>query len=298
MDKGKYPGSEWKIGNYNRSEYRIGYETALAFYKAGAHVILACRDHTKAEQAVLKLNISGGHGKIEAMSLDLADLDHVKNFAKKIKQKHTSIHVLINNAGVATPPASKTVQGYELQFGVNFLGHFALTGHLYPLLKLTPGFRVVSVSSMGYQNGVIDFDNLRSEKNYDRMREYRQSKLANLLFAVELDRRIVAKRDTVISVAAQPGANKTELTRHLTEAEINAGISVIGEFMEPWQGALPLLYAATSNNVSGGKMYEPDNGGYRGYPTLAYIQENATDKKIAKRLWELAEKVTGVTFSD
>jgi NAD(P)-dependent dehydrogenase (short-subunit alcohol dehydrogenase family) len=274
----------------------IGYETALAFYQAGADVILACRDNVKAEEAIAKLQLVGGRGALKAITLDLSDLNLVKKFAEKIRQDYTSLHVLINNAGIATPPASKTSLGYELQFGVNFLGHFALTGHLYSLLNSAPGSRVVTLSSNGYQSAAIDFDNLKSEKDYDRMREYRQSKLANLIFAIELDRRIKAKGDSILSIAAQPGANKTELTRHLTEEEVNAGIARLGEFMEPWQGALPSLYAAISNDVEGGKMYEPDNGGYRGYPTLASIQENAMDKKVAGRLWDLAEEVTGVVY--
>jgi NAD(P)-dependent dehydrogenase (short-subunit alcohol dehydrogenase family) len=156
-------------------------------------------------------------------------------------QSHTQLDVLVNNAGVANtgenaPDRPKTADGYEEQFGINFLGHFALTGCLYPLLKATPGARIVTVSSNGYQGAHIDFDNLRSENSYDAMREYRQSKLANLMFAIELDRRIKQRGDGVLSIAAQPGANKTELVRHMTDKEIALGKERIGEFMEPWQG--------------------------------------------------------------
>ncbi len=274
----------------------LGFETALALYQAGAHVVLACRNLKNAEDALIKLHEPNGKGTLETGVLDLSDLSSVKQFAETFLQKHKQLDVLINNAGVAMPPASKTAQGYELQFGVNFLGHFALTGRLYPLLKATPDARIVTLSSNGYQGSVIDFDNLKSEVSYDAIREYRQSKLANLMFSVELQRRITAKGDQVLSIAAQPGANKTDLTRYLSEAAIAAGVERLGEFMEPWQGALSSLYAAVSNEASGGNMYEPDEGGYRGYPTLATIQENALDETVAKKLWGLAEQVTGVFY--
>lgn len=274
----------------------LGFETALALYEAGANVVLACRNLQKAEDTRVKLQVLNGKGTLETGILDLSDLSSVKLFAETFLQNHKQLAVLINNAGVAMPPASKTAEGFELQFGVNFLGHFALTGLLYTLLKATPGSRVVTLSSNGYQGSVIDFDNLKSETGYEPMREYRQSKLADLIFSVELHRRIMAKGDKGLSIAAQPGANKTELTRHLSEAEIAAGVERLGEFMEPWQGALSSLFAAVSNEATGGNMYEPDNGGYRGYPTLATIQENALDKTIAKKLWDLAEQVTGVSY--
>jgi len=216
----------------------IGFETALALYEAGAHVIIACRTLAKAEDAISRLQTQERKGTLEGGRLDLSDMHSVKQFAASFLQHHTRLNVLINNAGVATPPAAKTSEGYELQFGVNFLGHFALTGCLYPLLKATPGSRIVTVSSNGYQSAVIDFENLKSEKDYDPMREYRQSKLADLVFSVELQRRIIAHGGKVLSIAAQPGANKTELTRHLTKEVIAAGVSRLGEFMEPWQGAL------------------------------------------------------------
>lgn len=274
----------------------LGFETALALYEAGALVVLACRDLKKAESTCFKLQAQLGKGTLEIGVLDLSDLNSVKQFADTFLQKHDQLHVLINNAGVATPPASKTTEGYELQFGVNFLGHFALTGRLYPLLKETPGSRVVTLSSNGYQKAAIDFDNLKSEKNYDPLREYRQSKLADLLFSVELHRRIMATGSSVLSIAAQPGANKTELTRHLSEEEIAVGMERLGGFMEPWQGALSSLYAAVSPQADGGNLYEPDKGGYHGYPSLATIQENALDGEVAKKLWDLGEQITGVHY--
>ena len=279
----------------------IGYETALALYEAGAHVMLACRSMDKARNAQMKLEALNGKGTLEISKLNLSDLNGVKEFADKFLQRHKQLHVLINNAGVANtgenaPDRPKTADGYEEQFGINFLGHFALTGYLYPLLKVTTGARIVTVSSNGYQGAHIDFNNLRSENSYDAMREYRQSKLANLMFAIELDRRIQRRGDRVLSVAAQPGANNTELVRHMTDNEIAVGKERIGEFMEPWQGALSLLYAAVSPNAIGGNLYEPEEGGYRGYPTLSVIKENALDEVIATKLWDLAEDATGVSY--
>lgn len=274
----------------------LGYETALALYEAGAHVVLACRNQQKAEEARLALLAQPGRGTLETGVLDLADLGAVERFADTFRQTHAQLHVLLNNAGVATPPATKTAQGYELQFGVNFLGHFALTGRLYPLLKATPGARIVTLSSMGYQREAMDFDNLKSEKSYDPLREYRRSKLANLLFAVELDRRLTVAGDPVRSIASQPGANETALTRHLSAEEVAVGRERLGGFMAPWQGALSSLYAAVVPDARGGQLYQPDEDGYHGYPAWAPIQENALDEAVARRLWELAERITGVQY--
>ncbi|MDB5011578.1 MAG: short-chain dehydrogenase/reductase [Mucilaginibacter sp.] len=275
----------------------IGFETALALYEAGAHVIMACRNLKSAEQALIKIQEHKGTGTLETALLDLSSLTSVNQFAETFVQKHQQLHLLINNAGVMIPPASKTAEGYELQFGVNFLGHFALTGYLYPLLKTTSGSRIVTLSSLAYLNGVIDFDNLKSEKDYDAMREYCQSKLANLLFSVELQRRIIAAGDHTLSIAAQPGANKTELSRHMSDEAFNKAVERIGELMEPWQGALPSLYAAVADEVAGGKLYGPDrDGGYRGYPAEATITPNALDETVAQKLWNMAEQVTGVYY--
>jgi NAD(P)-dependent dehydrogenase (short-subunit alcohol dehydrogenase family) len=204
---------------------------------------------------------------------------------------------LINNAGVMIPPASKTDDGFELQFGVNFIGHYALTGYLYPLLNATAGSRVITVSSLAYLHGTINFDNLKSEIDYDAMREYCQSKLGNLIFSLELQRRINAKGHQVLSVGAQPGANKTELARHMSEEAHAAAVQRVGQLMDPWQGALPSLYAAVEDKIIGGALYGPDqDGGYRGYPAQAVITLNAIDEAVGQKLWEFAEAVTGVYY--
>lgn len=276
----------------------IGYETALALYEAGAHVVLACRNQENAEEAAAKMKLQPGKGTIETAILDLADLESVRQFAESFLQQHGSLDLLINNAGVMIPPASKTKQGYELQFGVNFLGHYALTAQLYPALKATPNSRIVTVSSLAYLNGSIDFENLKSENSYDPTREYCQSKLANVLFSLELQRRIVRAGDNVRSIAVQPGANKTELSRHMSDEAFNSAVERIGSLMEPWQGALPSLYAGVSEKAVGGRLYGPDqNGGYNGYPAEAAITPNGLDQDVALRLWNYAEQETGISFS-
>jgi NAD(P)-dependent dehydrogenase (short-subunit alcohol dehydrogenase family) len=276
----------------------IGFETALALYEAGARVILACRNLKNAEEALRRIQQQKGKGTLETGILDLSSLSSVKQFAETFTQKHQQLHLLINNAGVMIPPASKTAEGYELQFGVNFLGHFALTGYLYPILNGTPGSRIVTVSSLAYLRGSIDFDNLKSEISYDPMREYSQSKLANLLFSVELQRRITANGDQTLSVAAQPGANKTELSRHMSDEAFSAAVERVGALMEPWQGALSTLYAAVVPDISKGGLYGPDqDGGYRGFPAQATITPNALDEAVAKKLWNLAEQATGVHYA-
>jgi NAD(P)-dependent dehydrogenase (short-subunit alcohol dehydrogenase family) len=275
----------------------IGFETALALYEAGAHIILACRNEKNADEALTKIKQHRGTGVLETTLLDLSSLASVKHFAEGFIQKHPQLHYLINNAGVMIPPASKTTDGYELQFGTNFLGHFALSGYLYPLLNATPGSRIVTVSSLAYLHGVIDFDNLKSEKDYDPMREYRQSKLANIIFAIELQRRIIAAGDKTLSTCAQPGANKTELTRHMSDEALAEGIKRVGALMDPWQGALPSLYATVSSDIIGGELISPDqDGGYRGYPAKAVITPNALDETVAKKLWSMAEKATGIYY--
>ncbi|GAB3948844.1 SDR family NAD(P)-dependent oxidoreductase [Spirosoma harenae] len=275
----------------------IGYETALALAKAGANVLLACRDQEKADKAAEAIRQQTEKGTVATAILDLASLEAINQFAEQFRQTHNKLDVLINNAGVMYCPEMKTEEGFELQFGVNFIGHFALTGALYPLLKATLGSRVVTVSSMAYLRGQINFDNLRSEQSYDPVREYSQSKLADILLSLELDRRIKQAGDSVLSIAAQPGANSTELSRHMNQDDYNAAVQRVGGLMEPWQGALPSLYAATMPDVEGGDFYSPhEDGGYRGYPVKFPYTDNALDETTAARLWNLAEDATGIRF--
>lgn len=276
----------------------IGYEIALALYQKAAHVIIAARDESKAKEAMDKMIATGGTGTLEIGLLDLSSLKQVSEFAEKIKAGHSRLDLLFNNAGVMTPPESTTENGYELQFGVNYLGHFALTGHLYPLLKNTAGARVVTMSSGGHKMvEEIDFDNLRLEKSYDPQREYGISKLADLLFMAELQRRIELAGDQVISTAAHPGVTESNLARFMDEAEYKAGIEKYGALMPAWQGALPALYAAVLPEVTGNDYYGPD-GQYelQGYPAAGEMSEAAKDLAAAAKLWDYAEKATGIVY--
>lgn len=275
----------------------IGFETALALYEAGAHVVLACRSLKNAEEALDKIIQQKGKGTLEAALLDLSSLISIKEFAENFIQNHEQLHVLVNNAGVMQPPSAKTAEGYELQFGVNFLGHFALTGYLYPIFKTTSGARIVTLSSLAYLRGTINFDNLKSEESYEPVREYCQSKLANLLFSVELQRRLTAIGDHTLSVAAHPGATQTELIRHMSEEEFNIALERFGVLMSAAQGALSTLYGAVSTEVVEGGFYGPDqDGGIRGFPTRIEITANAMDETVAQKLWDFAEQATGVYF--
>lgn len=274
----------------------IGYEIAMALYKKGAHVIIAARNESSAIEAMDKMVNAGGTGTLEMGLLDLSSLKQIDEFAAKIKNKHTRLDLLINNAGVMTPPKSTTAEGFELQFGVNFLGHFALTGHLYTLLKNAPGARVVTMSSGGHKmvDG-IDFDNLRSEKSYDPKREYGISKLADLLFMAELQRHITSAGDHIISTAAHPGVTESNLARYMDEAEYKAAVEKYGALMPAWQGALPALYAAVAPDVTGNDYYGPD-GQYElhGYPAPGVMSDAAKDVAAAAKLWEYAAQATGL----
>ncbi len=270
----------------------IGYFTALAFAKTGAHVIVAGRNPEKVDTAISQIREQEITGSVEPAIGDMASLKSIQSLAHDVQQRHARLDVLINNAGVMMPPASKTKDGFEAQFGVNFLGHFALTGLLYETLRTTPASRVVTLSSIAHRGAHIDFDNLKLEKPYDPKREYYQSKLADIVFALELGRRAEAKGQSVLSLACHPGFTRTDLQRHL-DPEILQKM----EFMEPWQGSLPTLVAATADGVKQGDYYGPDGPGeMAGFPAPGVIDAAALNTELATRLWTAAERATGVTF--
>lgn len=270
----------------------IGYCNAQALAWAGARVVVAGRNPEKVAQAVAAIQADAPAGSVEAGIVDLASLQSVADFAKSFKAKHQQLHVLINNAGVMMPPPAMTQEGFESQFGVNFIGHFALTGHLMDILQATPGSRIVTLSSIAHRPGVIDFDNFKLEKAYDPRREYYQSKLADLMFALELDRRLNAKGAAVISLASHPGFTSTDLQRHIDPA-----LLANFQLMEAWQGSLPTLVAATSPDAKGSDYYGPDGEGETGgWPSLGVISPHAYDEQVAKRLWEYAEQATGISY--
>ena len=270
----------------------IGYFAALALVKAGANVFIAGRNPEKLDKAVSGIRGVATEGRVEAIIVDLSSLDSIRKFAHEFLERHASLDILINNAGIMMPPESYTEDGFELQFGVNFVGHFALTGLLYNTLARTPGSRVVTLSSIAHRGAHIDFDNLKLEKPYDPRREYYQSKLANIIFALELGRRIEAKGDGILSVACHPGFTKTNLQRHLDP-------SILGKmvFMEAWQGSLPTIVAAIGEDVKQGDYYGPDGPEEMGgFPALGVIDNAALNIDVATKLWKLGQESTGVVF--
>jgi len=271
----------------------IGYEIALALACKGAGVILACRNKDKGEAAVRRIAQEVPEAKVDLMRLDLADLSSICRFAGQFTERSSRLDILINNAGIMAIPFGKTADGFELQFGTNHLGHFALTGLLTGLILQTPGARVVTVSSGGHRFGTMDFENLNGEKRYDRQGAYAQSKLANLLFAYELQRRFECAGAMAIAATAHPGWTATNLSAHWrTVHALNRFVA-----QPPKIGALPVLYAATAPGVQGGSYYGP--GGWqelRGYPTRVRSSDRSHDRVAAARLWAVSEELTGVRF--
>jgi len=278
----------------------IGYETVKALYEKGANVTLAARDEKKAKAAVAKIKSeTNGTGNLEIGILNLANLAQTKAFADAFKNKHSKLDILINNAGVMIPPATKTDDGFELQFGANFLGHFALTGHLFPLLKSSSNARIVTLSSgAATLTDGIDFENLKLEKTYNEWQSYAVSKLADVLFTYELDRKLKAAGLNILSVAAHPGVTRTDLQRHIPGEQLEGMFSEFDEVMEPWQGALPSLFAATDISVKGGEFFGPDGEKeFSGYPALSKHSTPAMNNaQLAKQLWNYAEDVCNMRF--
>jgi NAD(P)-dependent dehydrogenase (short-subunit alcohol dehydrogenase family) len=272
----------------------IGFETALALARKGANVILACRNAEKGQAAARRIQEARPSGSISFMQLDLADLSNIKAFTARFTEQYDHLDLLILNAGVMVPPESKTAQGFELQFGVNHLGHFALTGELLPLLQQTARSRVVVVSSTAATRGVMDFDDLHFfARGYKAWPAYGQSKLANQLFTRELQRRLQAAGSGVLVTAAHPGWTATDLQRTSPTARF------LNRFfaMRPPQGALPTLRAATDPEARGGDYFGP--GGFlqmRGYPRKINMVKRAQDAGDAARLWQVSEELTGVRF--
>lgn len=273
----------------------IGFETARMLARKGARVVLACRDQSKGEAAVRAITAANPKGTATFAPLDLADLDSVAAFAVAFEAGNGRLDLLVNNAGVMVPPLGRTSQGFELQFGTNHLGHFALTGRLLPLLERTRGARVVVVASMAQSSGRIDLDDLNWERRpYAAGAAYAQSKLANMMFALELHRRLTAAGSGLRVTAAHPGWTATDLGRTSGALARFAG-HVIG--MKPRNGALPTLRAGTDPAAESGSYWGPAGMfGMRGPPVRDRATARATNTAVAQRLWAESEKLTGVTF--
>ncbi len=272
----------------------LGFETAKALAGKGATVVIAVRNTDKGAQAAARIG-----GAVEVEELDLTSLTSIRTAAEALKSRFERIDLLINNAGVMTTPKGTTKDGFELQFGTNHLGHFALTGLLLDKILDVPGSRVVTVSSNGHKmGGAIHWDDLQWERSYSRMGAYTQSKLANLMFTYELERRL-APRGKTIAVAAHPGTATTELARSLPRP-IERAFLVAAPVLfaqTPDGGALPTLRAATDPGVLGGQYYGPDGiGQQRGNPVVVASNDQSYDVAQQQRLWAVSEELTGVTF--
>jgi NAD(P)-dependent dehydrogenase (short-subunit alcohol dehydrogenase family) len=280
----------------------LGFETALALARAEAEVILAGRNADRGAASVARIRAQVPEANIGFAELDLASLASVAAFAKRMAAEHGSLDLLVNNAGVMTPPRRHTTaDGFELQFGTNYLGHFALTGRLLPLLRAARAPRIVEVSSIAHRRASMDFQDLQAEKRYRPWAAYGQSKLAMLIFALELQRRSDAGGWGLMSLAAHPGIAHTDLFNNgpglgeVRKQMFGLVLPLISQSAA--QGALPLLFAATAPQAAAGGYYGPD--GFRemkGGPVRARIMPQATDKAAAARLWQMSEALTGVTF--
>ncbi len=276
----------------------LGLETARALVRRGATVVLGCRSRQRSEQARTSLLADAAGGAIDLLDLDLADLASVRAAGRELADRYGRLDLLINNAGVMGLPRSLTSDGFEMQFGVNHLGHFALTMALLPLLRARPASRVVTVTSGAQYFGRIAFDDPQGERRYDRWAAYGQSKLANVMFALELQQQLLAAGADVLSLAAHPGIARTNLQP--------ASVAASGSWFEPLayrvmgplmqssaMGALPQLFAATAPAARPGGHYGPDQlGGMRGYPKEVPVAPAATDGQQRLKLWQLSEQLT------
>lgn len=262
-------------------------------------MILAVRNLNKGEIARKSIIEEFPFADVELMQLDLSDLRSIKEFADKFLEKHEHLDLLINNAGVFCPPHKFTKDGFELQFGTNYLGHFALTGQILRVLLATPESRVVNISSIATRSGKIYFDNLDGKKGYHRMKYYRQSKLANLLFAVELNNRLKKAGASTISLACHPGVTVTNLASMGSGKKSSFLVRMIFKMVgQPTEmGALPTLFAAIEPSLKGGEYIGPDGKvNKKGYPAISDEVNILFNKDVAQRLWDVSEKLTGIVF--
>ncbi len=274
----------------------LGFDTARALASRGARVVLAVRNTAKGDEAAARIRRAVPQADLAVQNLDLGSLESIRTGAAELSATYPRIDLLINNAGVMYPsPRQTTADGFEVQFGTNHLGHFALTGLLLDNLLPVDGSRVVTVASNAHkQRADIHFDDLQWERHYDRHAAYGQSKLANLLFTYELQRRFEGKHASTISVAAHPGLSSTDLMRHLPRV-VTPFIPLIAQ--PPAKGALPTLLAATAPQVQGGQYYGPDGlGEWRGAPKLVHSNRESYDTELQRRLWTVSEELTGVNY--
>jgi NAD(P)-dependent dehydrogenase (short-subunit alcohol dehydrogenase family) len=291
------PDQSGRVAVVTGANSGLGLVTARELARAGAAVVMACRNLDKGHAAVENVRAAVPRAQVQLEELDLASLASVRGFAERFKATHDGLDLLINNAGVMGTPRRRTADGFELQFGTNHLGHFALTTALLAEMEGRDDARVVTLSSTAHKMGRINFDNLNGERHYFRWNAYAQSKLANLLFALELDRRLRGSDSTIKSLAAHPGYAATNLQSagpplfdRLVMVASNAVIAQSDEM-----GALPTLFAATQPGLQGGTYIGPDSfREQRGHPAIVKPNGRARDPETAQRLWEVSERMTAV----
>jgi NAD(P)-dependent dehydrogenase (short-subunit alcohol dehydrogenase family) len=295
------PDQHGRVAVVTGANSGLGLVTARELARHGARVVMGVRDPGRGERAAAEIRAAAPGAELEVRRLDLSDLGSVRAFAGEVAAAHPALDLLVNNAGIMMPPRGTTADGFETQLGTNHLGHFALTGLLLDALaQVGDGARVVTVSSIEHKPGHIDFEDLQKERSYGPRNAYQQSKLANALFGLELDRRLRAAGSPVLSVLAHPGYSDTNLqttgpTGLARLAMKYVGNRVIAQSAE--RGALPQLYAATAPGVEGGTFIGPDGfQEMRGHPTVVQATPEAQDPDIARRLWAVSEELTGVTF--
>ena len=279
----------------------IGFHAAREFARQGAEVVFACRNQTKAEGAINQIRTEFSDAQLVFIELDLANLQSVKDFADTFNSRYNRLDILLNNAGVMMVPFGKTEDGFENTLGTNYLGHFALTGLLFDRLISTPGARLVNISSNAHYGGEIDFGNLMFEQgeSYTPMNAYRRSKLANLLFTFELQRRLEKREIDVLALAAHPGISDTGLADHLFTnwfANLFRPLGVI-LLQSSAKGALPGIRAAVDPDAVSGQYYGPDGKKeHSGYPVVVDSSAASKDEEVARKLWEKSEELTGIQY--
>ncbi len=287
-----------KIAIVTGANCGIGLEVSIQLAHKGCKVIMACRNQDRAEHAKKIILLKNPSADLEIMLLDLNSLDSVRSFAKEFINRHPHLHLLIENAGIMTPPLTLTEDGLESQMGVNYFAHFLLTKLLFPILNRSEESRIVTLSSIAHKHAKIDFTNLNSEHHYSRVKAYGQSKLACLMFAYELNRRITNSDSKVIAVASHPGVSDTDLGRHLPSLIYLLAKPFYSLFSHsPIDAAWPIIFAATASSVSGGDYYGP-TGLFEmsGAPDKVKSSTRSYDEQTAKRLWELSEEIVEETF--
>lgn len=283
-----------KIAIVTGANSGIGFEITIGLVKKDFEVIMACRNIPKAEDAKNKILKIHPNAKINIMKVDTSSLNEIKIFADEFQREYKNLHLLVNNAGIMMSPYTITKDGFENQFATNYIGHFALTGLLLPILTSTKDSRIISLTSLSYKWSEILFDDFQFEKAYSKTKAYGQSKRACLMFAFELQRRLSIAGFETISVAAHPGLCKTNLDQYYP-----ALIRPLGNlFLQPAaKGALPILYAALDNSLKGGEFIGPDGfQQMRGFPKIVEADDYSHDKEVAKRLWNETEKMTNIFY--